>query len=324
MKNKTNQILNISKYVLGLLGVVLCVWLVASDYPDSDAELWEIDTFITGIYEVQSDGESLTPLAIKYVDTAYAKRSIIDAMDSKYKEIFEDYVLNKKSITEISKKHKLDSAETAKRILKAGDILMKEMNFLVMAKETEFVKNWKTRKEQKIKDLKNSIKNAESEKEKEKLNNELANLKSPKIIKTDQKLKNGGDYIIADPQTIQLGDDIDIGKSYSFSAINYVIYVIGLALLGVIAFFIYALIIRPKKTAVSILGLIISASVFLILFFIGSSDTLKDLQIDPESVNVGANTIDITSAGIYTIGICLFIGVLAIVLGPFMGRYRRY
>jgi hypothetical protein len=110
---------------------------------------------------------------------------------------------------------------------------------------------------------------------------------------------------------------------WSFSAISYVNFLIGVALITVLGFFIYQLIIRPKKTGLSILGLLISATVFLLLFFIGSSDTIATLQLDPDKVNVGANTIAITSAGIYTIGICLFIGVMAIVLGPLMGRYRK-
>ena len=62
---------------------------------------------------------------------------------------------------------------------------------------------------------------------------------------------------------------------------------------------------------------------YFTVVFIGSSDTIESLQLDPDKVNVGANTIAITSAGLYTIGIRLLIGVLAIVLGPFMGRYRR-
>jgi len=118
--------------------------------------------------------------------------------------------------------------------------------------------------------------------------------------------------------------DAFVGDSpASFSAISYVNILIGAALITVIGFFIYQLIIRPKKTGLSILGLLISATVFLLLFFIGSSDTIESLQLDPDKVNVGANTIAITSAGLYTVGICLLIGVLAIVLGPFMGRYRR-
>ena len=83
------------------------------------------------------------------------------------------------------------------------------------------------------------------------------------------------------------------------------------------------MIIRPKQTGLSILGLLISATVFMVLYFVGSADTVNTLQLDPEKVNLGPNTIAVTTAGIYTIGICLFIGLMAIVLGPLMGRYRK-
>ena len=109
----------------------------------------------------------------------------------------------------------------------------------------------------------------------------------------------------------------------SFSALDYVNFLIGAALITVIGFFIYQLIIRPKQTGLSILGLLVSASVFLVLYLVGSADTVEKLQLDPEKVNLGANTIAVTTAGIYTIGICLLIGVMAIVLGPLMGRYRK-
>ncbi len=109
----------------------------------------------------------------------------------------------------------------------------------------------------------------------------------------------------------------------SFSALDYVNFLIGAALITVIGFFIYQFIIRPKQTGLSILGLLVSAVLFMVLFFVGSADTVKSLQLDPEKVNLGPNTIAITTAGIYTIGICLLIGVMAIVLGPLMGRYRK-
>jgi hypothetical protein len=78
---------------------------------------------------------------------------------------------------------------------------------------------------------------------------------------------------------------------------------------------------RPKRTILSILGLVISALVFIVLFYSGSTDTIADLQVKPEQV--GPSTIALTTAGIYTIGICLSLGILAIVLGPVMGRYRK-
>ena len=108
---------------------------------------------------------------------------------------------------------------------------------------------------------------------------------------------------------------------WSFSAISYVNFLIGVALITVIGFFIYQLIIRPKQTGLSILGLLVSASVFLVLYLFGSADTVETLQLDPEKVNLGANTIAVTTAGIYTIGICLFIGLNAIIFGSLTGKY---
>ena len=329
MKDKMNQILNISKYLIGLLGVGLCIWLVAADYPDSDAELSEIDTFITGIYEVKNDQEDLGPLALKYTDTTEVMEDVIDTLRPHYKNIVEDFVLNEMNIQEMFKKyeappHKLSPATIDKRINHGVNLIEKEIEAELKIKETIFVRNWKKRKEEKIADLKSNIKIAKDKKEKEILKLKLDNTIIPKVINTGEKLKNGEEYIVADIATIQKGDEINVGKSYSFLAIDYVIYVIGLALLGVIAFFIYSLIIRPKVTALSILGLIISASLFLILFSIGSTDSLSDLQLDPEKVKVGLNTIDMTTAGILTIGICLFIGLNMIIYGAVIGRLAPF
>ena len=46
MKDNVNQILNVSKFVLGFLGVSLCVWLVAAEYPESGEELEIINAFV--------------------------------------------------------------------------------------------------------------------------------------------------------------------------------------------------------------------------------------------------------------------------------------
>jgi len=46
MKDNINQILNISKFVMGLVGVSLCVWLVAAKYPESGAPLDIINAFV--------------------------------------------------------------------------------------------------------------------------------------------------------------------------------------------------------------------------------------------------------------------------------------
>ena len=149
-----NQILNISKYLLGLLGVGLCIWLVAADYPDSDAELSEIDTFITGIYEVKNDQEDLGPLAFKYIDTTAIMEDVIDKLDSDHKNIVEDFALNEMTLKEIFKKyeappHKLSIATIDKRITHGVELIQKEIEARVKIKETIFVRNWKKRKKKK-------------------------------------------------------------------------------------------------------------------------------------------------------------------------------
>jgi hypothetical protein len=249
----TQQILNISKVVLASAGVALCVWLIAAGYPKSDAELSEIDAFVTGVYVIGKDGASMEDIAAKYADTT----------------------------SDMSNEEKQDAIAT---------------------KATELTQMWYDQK-------------------KAKASSKTEGYIAPKKYETGKKLKNKKDYITSDPSTVQKGDEINIGKANSFFAIDYVIYVIGLALIGVIGFFIYQLVIRPKRTILSILGLVISALVFTVLFYSGSSDTVESLQVKPEQV--GSSTIALTTAGIYTIGICLSLGILAIVLGPVMGRYRK-
>jgi hypothetical protein len=249
----TQQILNISKVVLASAGVALCVWLIAAGYPKSDAELSEIDAFVTGVYVIGEDGASIEDIAAKYADTT----------------------------AEMSDEEKEDAIAT---------------------KAAEFTEKWYDQK-------------------KAKASSKIEGYIAPKKYNTGKKLKNKKDYISSDQSTVQKGDEINIGQSSSFFAIDYVIYVIGLALIGVIGFFVYQLIMRPKRTILSILGLVISALVFIVLFYSGSTDTIADLQVKPEQV--GPSTIALTTAGIYTIGICLSLGILAIVLGPVMGRYRK-
>lgn len=103
-------------------------------------------------------------------------------------------------------------------------------------------------------------------------------------------------------------------------AMGYTIGLISLGIVIVIGFFVFSIIIQPQKTLMSIIGLITSLVIFFIILAVGTSDDQNTLALkqftDQSSVNLA-------SAGIYTIGICLFIGFLAIVLGPFIGRYRK-
>jgi hypothetical protein len=92
-------------------------------------------------------------------------------------------------------------------------------------------------------------------------------------------------------------------------------------LLGIVLlFFFLELISRPKKTIIAILGIFVSLIVYFILIGIGTSDTTDTLLLkNPVSQGV----VDTTTAGVYTIMVGMAVGVLVIVLGPLMGRYRK-
>lgn len=92
-------------------------------------------------------------------------------------------------------------------------------------------------------------------------------------------------------------------------------------LLGIVLlFFFLELISRPKKTIIAILGIFVSLITYFILMGIGTSDTTDTLLLkNPVSQGV----VDTTTAGVYTIMVGMAVGVLVIVLGPLMGRYRK-
>ena len=103
-------------------------------------------------------------------------------------------------------------------------------------------------------------------------------------------------------------------------AINYTLGLILLGIVVIIGFFVFSIIIQPKKTLLSIVGLLVSAALFFIIFTVGTSDNQDSLSLKMEA---SQNVVNLASAGIYTIGLCIGIGFLAIVLGPLMGRYRK-
>lgn len=88
----------------------------------------------------------------------------------------------------------------------------------------------------------------------------------------------------------------------------------------IVLFFIVALISNTKRTIYSIIGIIVAFVIYFVITMMGTSDTNATLALrDP----VSASTINTTSAGIYTIIIGLILSILAILLGPFMGRLRK-
>lgn len=109
-------------------------------------------------------------------------------------------------------------------------------------------------------------------------------------------------------------------ESGSMSAIYYTLFIIVTAVVAVLGFFMYQIALQPKKTLLSIVGIVVAFVLYFVMYFSGSSDTMKSLALRHEASD---SVIAATSAGVYTIGICLAVGVLVVVFGPLMGRYRK-
>jgi len=109
-------------------------------------------------------------------------------------------------------------------------------------------------------------------------------------------------------------------KSSKMIGVDYTIIIIGMAIVSVLGFFFYQLMQQPKKTITAIIGIVVSLVIYFGFFIAGSADTNTTLALRHE---VSDGVISAATAGIYTIGICLFVGVLAVVFGPLMGRYRK-
>ena len=108
-----------------------------------------------------------------------------------------------------------------------------------------------------------------------------------------------------------------LGFTVSFTSF-LIIASIGLILL----FFIVQLISNPKKTIMSIIGIVLSLVLYLVLLMAGTSDTNESLKL-MEDVQVEQATIDATTAGLYVVLTLIIVALLAAVLAPLMGRLRK-
>jgi len=109
--------------------------------------------------------------------------------------------------------------------------------------------------------------------------------------------------------------------SVIFSSAIWFTIIIFFALCAlVLLFFFVQLISNPKRTVISILGILIFLGIYLVISLMGTTDTNETLALRNQ---VSSGVINTTSAGIYTIIIGMFAGLLVVILGPFMGRYRK-
>jgi hypothetical protein len=70
----------------------------------------------------------------------------------------------------------------------------------------------------------------------------------------------------------------------------------------------------------AIIGIVISIIVYIIFYFGGTTDSNETLALRNK---VSDGVILTTTAGLYTVGVILIVGVLVVIAGPLMGRYRK-
>lgn len=104
------------------------------------------------------------------------------------------------------------------------------------------------------------------------------------------------------------------------AAIYFMLFILFTGGVMVLGFFLFQIIQSPKRTILSIIGIVISLVIYLIFYLKGTSDTTDTLALrNPVSDGVVLTT----TAGLYTIGVTLFVGLVVIIAGPFMGRLRK-
>lgn len=120
----------------------------------------------------------------------------------------------------------------------------------------------------------------------------------------------GGPDITGEPKEVEAFRD---GGAMGFASMftGFIVFLgVGLILL----FFVVQLISNPKRTLLSIIGIIAALVVFLIFWFAGTNDTSETLQLRQPADN---GTIAATTAGLWTVIVAVVAGVLAIIAGFF-------
>jgi hypothetical protein len=107
------------------------------------------------------------------------------------------------------------------------------------------------------------------------------------------------------------------------TATYFTIFVLVACVALVLFFFVMQLISNPKKTLLSIIGIVVALVLYLVLYGIGTSDTSESLALTDSIGDVSKGTITSTTAGLYTVLTGLVVAILAIVATPFIGKLRK-
>ena len=117
----------------------------------------------------------------------------------------------------------------------------------------------------------------------------------------------------------QVVEEFRDGFEMSF-AMLFTIAVIIACVAMIIAFFAIHFISQPKKTALSIMGILVSFVVYMVFYVAGTSDTSKSLLLKNE---VSDGVVLTTTAGIYTTFVALAVAVLVIIFLPIYNRFKK-
>lgn len=103
------------------------------------------------------------------------------------------------------------------------------------------------------------------------------------------------------------------GTQMSFAAM-FTIFLIVACVALILIFFIMQIISSPKKTLMSIIGIVVALVLFLIVYAMGTNDTDDSLGLVKSlGTSVDQGTINATTAGLWTVFIGLIVSVLVII-----------
>lgn len=104
------------------------------------------------------------------------------------------------------------------------------------------------------------------------------------------------------------------------AATYYTIFVLVACVALVLIFFVAQIISNPKKTLMSIIGIVAALVLYVILYTIGSKDTSDTLGLTNTIGEVSSSTISATTAGLYVVFIGLGVAIVAILSGRMLGK----
>jgi len=104
------------------------------------------------------------------------------------------------------------------------------------------------------------------------------------------------------------------GTTMNF-AVYFFIAIFLLCVALVFFFFGTQLVSNPKKTLMSIIGIVVAFVVFFLIYLIGSADSETTLGLTSKGVSASSSAVNLTTAGIWTVLLSLIAAVGVIIAG---------